>query len=133
MSLFTIQSFTTPAAPIPSQNNCIKYNPMYPSFTPVIGSISVNSSLTGQYSLVYIFGTNFFPNGTTYVNFGPYQNIPVTYYGSNNISFVVPIQAQAGTYDIVVINIYNGNFSTPVNFSYPGVLNYSKSFVYQII
>lgn len=118
--------------PIPSQTNCLKYNPVYPSFTPEIGSVSVNSSSVGKYSLVYIFGTNFFPNGTTYVNFGSFHNIPVTYYGSNNISFVVPINAPKGTYNIVIVNIYNGNFSTPVNFTYPGVLNYSKSSVYQI-
>ena len=133
MSLFTIQSLTVPALPTPSQNNCLKYEPVYPNFTPTISNMSVTSSTAGQYSLVYIFGYNFFPNGTTYVNFGQFQNIPVTYYSSNNISFVVPLNAAVGTYNVVVVNIYNGNFSPAVNFTYPGVLNYSKSYSYQII
>jgi hypothetical protein len=133
MSLFTVQSFVVPAVPLPSKNNCLKYKPAYPSFTPVISSISVNSSIAGQYSLVYIFGYNFFPNGTTYVNFGQFKNIPITYYGSNNISFVVPLNATAGTYNVVVVNIYNGNFSPAVNFTYPGVLNNSNTYSYQII
>jgi hypothetical protein len=133
MSLFTIQSFVKPALPIPSQNNCIKHKPVYPSFTPVMSNISVISSYAGQYSLVYIFGYNFFPNGATYINFGSFKNIPVTYYGSNNISFVVPLNATVGTYNVVVVNIYNGNFSPAVNFTYPGVLNYSNSYSYKII
>jgi hypothetical protein len=114
-------------------SKCLKYNPVYPSFTPVMSNISVTSSNAGQYSLVYIFGYNFFPNGTTYINFGPFKKIPVNYYGSNNISFVVPLNASVGTYNVVVVNIYNGNFSPAVNFTYPGVLNYSNSYSYQII
>jgi hypothetical protein len=116
-----------------NQLACRKYNPGYPSFTPSISTISVNESNFGQYTLVYIFGVNFFPNGATYVNFGLYKNIPVTFYGSNNISFVVPINAPIGTYTVVVVSIYNGNFSTPVKYTYPGVLNYSNAIIYQII
>ena len=115
MSLFTIQSLNIPPNRIPSQTNCLKYKPEYPVFKPIISNLSVQSSFARQYSLVYIFGYNFFPNGTTYVNFGQYQNIPITYYGSNNIAFSVPIQAKPGNYDVNVVNIYNGNFSLPVN------------------
>lgn len=112
---------------------CRKYKPVYPSFTPIINTLSVNESVSGQYSLVYIFGFNFFPNGTTFVNFGSYKNIPVTFYSSNNISFVVPTNALIGSYDVIAVNIYNGNFSPPVKFTYPAVLNYSNSLSYTIL
>jgi len=131
MSAFTTNPITTVSTNInTTQNNCRKYNGFYPSFAPVISSLSITESIPGQYALVYIFGYNFFPNGTTYINFGQYKNIPITFYSSNNISFVVPLQATDGTYNVVVVNIYNGNFSSPVKYSYPGNLNYSNSVTY---
>jgi uncharacterized protein (TIGR03437 family) len=106
----------------------------YPSFNPVINSLSVNSSLVGRYTMVYIDGSNFFPpsNGITYVNFGNYTNLHITFYSSFNISFVVPLNAVAGNYSVTVVNVYNGNFSLQVNTSYPGILNYSNSVVYTL-
>jgi hypothetical protein len=106
----------------------------YPSFNPVINSLSVNSSIVGAYSMVYIDGSNFFPptNGITYVNFGNYTNLPITFYSSFNISFVVPLNAGAGNYTVTVVNIYNGNFSLQVNTSYTGIPNYSNSVVYTL-
>jgi len=112
---------------------CRKHVSFYPSFTPSIINLSLTQTAVGEFALVYIFGYNFFKNGTTYVNFGGYKNIPITYYSSSNISFVVPADVSVGSYDVVVVNIYNGNFSTPVNYSYPGVLNYSNSFSYKIV
>ena len=116
-------------------NNCIKYKGFYPSFTPVINTLSTNSSINGVYSLVYIIGQNFFPscNGTTFVNFGSIKNLPITFYSPFNISFVVPLNAISGNYDIVVVNIYNGNFSPQVNQSYPGIQNYSNSITYTLL
>jgi hypothetical protein len=114
------------------QDICRKYNGFYPSFKPTIYSLSTYESNVGQYNVVYINGLNFFPNGTTYVNFGIYTNIPITYYSSNNISFVVPTQALFGSYNVVVVNIYNGNFSKPVQYSYPGNLNYSNVITYYL-
>ena len=110
------------------------YNNSYPKFNPVINSLSVTSSVVGAYVIVYIDGSNFFPpsNGITYVNFGNYTNLPITFYSSFNISFVVPINAVAGIYTVIVVNIYNGNFSPQVNSSYPGILNYSNSVVYTL-
>lgn len=105
---------------------CRGYKSFLPSFAPVINSLSVTTSAAGEYSLVYISGYNFFPNGVTYINFGSYRNLPITFYGSNNISFVVPLNATAGTYKVVAVNIYNGQFSLPVNYSYPANLNYSQ-------
>jgi hypothetical protein len=115
-----------------TQITCRLYKPLLPSFTPVISNLSVTSSAAGQYSLVYINGSNFFPNGITYVNFGPYKNIPIVYYSSFNISFVVPLNATAGNYNVVVVNIYNGQFSLPVKNSYPGNLNYSLPVTYTL-
>lgn len=106
----------------------------YPSFNPVINSLSVNSSIVGTYSMVYIDGSNFLPpsNGITYVNFGNYTNLPIIFYSSFNISFVVPLNAGAGNYTVTVVNVYNGNFSPQVNTSYTGTLNYSNSVVYTL-
>jgi hypothetical protein len=106
----------------------------YPSYVPVIDYLSVITSTAGTYSLVYISGNNFQPPsiGTTYVNFGNYKKLPITYFSTNSISFVVPIDAIAGDYSVIVINVYNGNFSTAVNNTYPGVLNYSNSVIYTL-
>ena len=103
-----------------------------PSFTPEIYSISKITSAAGAYSVVFIIGKNFLPNGTTYVNFGTYQNISVSYFSSNNISFVVPINAIIGPYDIIVVNNYSSNFSANINNFYNNNLNYSNSKIYTL-
>jgi hypothetical protein len=103
-----------------------------PSFTPEIYSISKITSAAGAYSVVFIIGKNFLPNGTTYVNFGTYQNISVSYFSSNNISFVVPINAIIGPYDIIVVNNYSSNFSANINNFYNNNLNYSNSETYTL-
>ena len=107
--------------PNTSINRCRK-SVGYPNFTPIIYGASVTTSVSGVYTLVYITGENFISpvNGTTYVNFGSFLNLPITFYSSFNISFVVPLNALAGSYNVVVVNVYNGNFSTAVNTSYPG-------------
>ena len=115
-----------------TQITCRLYNPVLPSFSPSIINMSVTSSIAGQYSLVYINGNNFFPNTVTYVNFGQYTNIPITFYSSFNISFVVPLNAAAGNYNVIVVNTYTGQFSPCVNNSYPGNLNYSNSLNYTL-
>jgi uncharacterized protein (TIGR03437 family) len=83
---------------------------------------------------VYINGSNFIPtcNGVTYINFGIFKNIPITFYSSFNISFVVPLNATKGTHNVVVVNVYNSNFSPSVNQSYPGIPKYSNSVAYKI-
>jgi hypothetical protein len=106
----------------------------YPSFNPKIYSLSVTTSVSSVYSLVYINGSNFFPpsNGSTYVNFGSFTNLPIIFYSSFNISFVVPLNVVAGNYNVVVVNLYNGNFSTAVNNSYPSIPNFSNSVTYTV-
>jgi hypothetical protein len=103
-----------------------------PSFTPVIYNLSVYTSLAGTYSNVLITGQNFLPNGTTYVNFGNFKNIPVSYMSSFNISFVVPTNAPVGSYNIVVVNTYNSNYSANINNIYNQNLNFSNSVAYTL-
>lgn len=114
--------------------NCRRYKSVYPSFTPIINSLSVNSSVAGTYSNVMISGYNFLPPcyGTTYVNFGTFKNLPITFYSTSSISFIVPLNAVSGNYNIQVVNIYNGNFSPTINQSYAGNLNFSNSQPYTL-
>jgi hypothetical protein len=115
-------------------SNCRKISKEYPSFTPEIFSLSTTSSKKGSYSVVYINGSRFLPTciGNTYVNFGPYTNLPITYFSSNSLSFIVPLNAKVGNYSVVVVNVYNGNFSPQVNTSNPGDLNVSNAISYTI-
>jgi hypothetical protein len=115
-----------------SSRKCRGYNSFYPSFTPMLESLSVTSSQAGSYSLVYVNGSNFLPNGTTFIKFSGLGYLPVIYYSSFSLSFVVPVNALPGSYDVQVVNLYNGNFSSPINQSYPGNLNFSKSITYTI-
>jgi hypothetical protein len=103
-----------------------------PSFTPNLSSLSSTTSPSGAYSLVFVDGSNFLPNGTTFIQFGGLGYLPVTYYSSITLSFVVPLNAVAGNYAVKVVNLYNGNFSPQVNQSYPGNRNFSNSITYTI-
>jgi uncharacterized protein (TIGR03437 family) len=103
-----------------------------PSFTPVIYNLSVDTSLAGTYSNVIITGQNFLPNGTTYVNFGGFTNIPVSYFSSFMISFVVPTNATAGSYNVVVVNTYNSNYSANISNIYNQNINFSNSVAYTL-
>jgi hypothetical protein len=115
-------------------NGCRKYKASYPPFAPTINSLSVTSSGVGAYSLVYIYGTNFLPScyGTTYVNFGPYKQLPITFYSTTSVSFVVPLDAIVGVYNVVVVNIYNNNFGQAINQTYAGNPNFSNPISYQL-
>jgi hypothetical protein len=113
-------------------SRCRKYKGFYPNFTPSIGYMSTITSIAGEYSFVAIQGNNFLPNGTTYVNFGNYKNIPVTYIGSFSIGFVVPPMAPSGSYNVVVVNVYTDNFAPSVNQTYQGTLNYSSPVIYTL-
>jgi hypothetical protein len=105
-----------------------------PSFAPTINNLSVYNNSPGAYSLVNINGGNFLPQcyGNTFVNFGPYKSLPITFYSSFNISFVVPENAPIGFYNVTVVNVYNSNFSPAINQTYPGTLTYSNSITYEI-
>lgn len=116
-------------------NNCRKYKSIYPSFAPTIHNLSITSSISGKYKNVMIIGSNFLPPcyGTTYVNFGLFKNLPITFYSTFNASFIVPLNAIPGSYSVQVVNIYNGNFSPSVNQSYPGNPNFSNAIIYTLL
>ena len=114
------------------RRNCKLAKGFLPSFTPEIYSLSVDTSLSGSYSNVVITGQNFLPNGATYVNFGNFKNIPVSYFSSFTISFVVPISATIGSYNVIVVNNYNSNYSANINTIYNQNLNFSNSMTYTL-
>jgi hypothetical protein len=111
---------------------CPRNKGFLPSFTPNLYSLSVTTSASGAYCVVNVNGTNFLPGGTTFIQFGGFGYLPVTYYSSFNLSFVVPLNAIPDNYPVKVVNLYNGNFSTPVNQSYSGNLNYSNAITYTV-
>lgn len=114
------------------RRRCKLSKSILPSFKPEIYNFSVYTSLSGAYSNVLINGRNFLPNGTTYVNFGNYKNIPVSYFSSFNISFVVPINAPVGSYNVVVVNNYNSNYSANITTIYNQNINFSNSMTYTL-
>ena len=116
-----------------STRKCRKWRESgYPSFTPVLDNLSVTSSVSGVYSNVYVNGSNYLPNGTTFIQFGNMGYISVIFYSSFNLSFVVPLNASPGSYEVKVVNLYNGNFSPEINQSYTGNNNYSQPITYTI-
>jgi hypothetical protein len=114
-----------------STRKCRKFKSSYPSFTPVLNKLSVTSSPAGGYSVVYVDGSNFLPNGTTFIKFGN-GYIPVTYFSSFKLSFIVPLNATVGDYDVQVVNLYNDNFSPQKNQTYTGNINLSNPITYTI-
>ena len=82
-----------------------------PNITPIIYGLSTYTSKISEYIVIYISGANFFPFGTTNVTFGPFNNIPVTYYSSFSISFSLPQSTRSilalGTYSVQVTTINN--------------------------
>ena len=130
-SQFISSAVTTSVTP-KTTRKCRSYNGFYPSFNPILNNLSVTSSSAGSYSVVYVNGSNFLPNGTTFVKLGNFGYIPVIYNSSFNLSFVVPLNVTPGNYNVQVVNLYNGNFSPQVNQSYPGNLSFSNSITYTI-
>jgi hypothetical protein len=90
---------------------CPRLKNGYPSFTPIINGLSITTSVFAAYSLVYVTGGNFLPNGTTFIQFGTFGYIPAIFYSSSSISFVVPLYLEPKKYNIKVVNLYNNNFS----------------------
>lgn len=91
----------------------------YPDTSPVISRLSIYSSVKGVYTVVYITGQNFQIAGVTTVNFGIHKNIPVTFYSSMNISFVIPSNALVGAY---VVQVFNNIYPTQL---YSNTVNYN--------
>lgn len=117
----------------PRKPLCRRYRHGFlPSFVPVIVQLSVTTSKSGAYALVYIKGSNFLPNGTTLVKFGTMGLVPNVYYTASLLGFTVPLNAESGSYQVQVVNVYNGNFSPQVSQSYPGIPNYSNAVTFTV-
>jgi hypothetical protein len=94
---------------IPSSVKGRKYKYLYPNTSPIIYSLSLTESVLGDYTICDISGKNFSKSNTTgnsTVSFGNITNIPVTFFSSLNISFVVPfIHLSPNTpYNVQVVN-----------------------------
>ena len=91
-------------------NRCRIPSSVYPDITPVIYDLSTYASFLGKYTVVHIYGNHFSqygPMGYSVVHFGKEVNLPVSFYNSQEISFVVPINAVPDLYSITVVNINN--------------------------
>jgi len=104
-----------------NHNNCRKYKGFLPNKNPVINSLSNYISSFGIYNVVYITGVNFTTYGTS-VNFGPYKNIPVIFFSSSYISFVVPVNIPIGNYNVQVTT--NNNSNSNPDLLYSNVVSY---------
>jgi hypothetical protein len=112
---------------IASTVNARKYKYSYPNTSPVIYSLSPAQSVLGEYTVCYINGLNFSKENTTgnsTITFGGIANIPVIFYSSLNLSFVVPnsINLVAGT--TYLVQVVNNNY-------FPSTL-YSNKFEYYL-
>lgn len=87
---------------------CRRYKGFFPDIIPRIVLLTPNTSVFGQYKEVQISGLNFNrsgPLGFSTVTFGNIKNIPISFYSSLNITFVVPVIGVApGTYEVQVVN-----------------------------
>lgn len=95
---------------------CPNIEKVFPNQTPIIYSLSQYSSNQGEYTVIYITGENFVygnsKNGNSSKNTevimisnngtGEKTIIQTTYYSSNNISFVVPVNFSSGIYKLYV-------------------------------
>lgn len=84
---------------------CLRFSNKSPDFTPLIYLLSTNQSAYNTYTVVNVQGYNFFP-GNTVIFFGE-TVVPISYYGSTGLSFVVPISSPRGTYEIRAANVTN--------------------------
>ena len=90
-------------------NSCRSYiQGNYPNLIPNIYSLSsYNAPIfrTSTYPFtIYILGTNFNANEITSITLGSYKNIPITFYSSTSISFIIPLNAKIGEYNVQVVN-----------------------------
>ena len=106
------------------QTACLSYvQGTYPDLTPTILSLdtyNANNLYTSIYPYtVYVRGINFSANGITSVTFGYYKNIPITFFSSNSISFIIPLNAKPGEYTVQIVNtnIYGSLFSNTIVFT----------------
>jgi len=102
MSTFPIQYQYT-------QTACLTYiEGKYPDLIPTIIHLDTYNANYLQTSTrpftVYLRGINFSANGITSITFGTYKNIPITFFSSTSISFIIPLNVKQGEYNLQVVN-----------------------------
>jgi hypothetical protein len=105
------------------QLKCRKYKGFLPNLTPTINSLSSTISAPGVYALVYVNGENFTPYNIS-ITFGTIQNIPIVFYSSFLVSFLVPLDVSEGIYNVQVV-INNNNNLTINSLLYSNTVNYT--------
>ena len=91
------------------QTACLSYvEGKYPDLTPTILSLDTYN-ITYLYTsvkpyTVYVRGLNFNTNTVTSITLGPYKKIPITFLSSTSISFIIPLNAKPGEYNVQVVN-----------------------------
>jgi hypothetical protein len=105
---------------ISSNSSCKKNSNTIPNFSPIITNLTPDTCPAGVYTQVTVYGNNFSLGssiGYTVIIFGD-TIIPVTFYGSKTISFIVPTSASPGIYTVQAVNILypNSFYSNIVNF-----------------
>ena len=96
-----------------------------PNITPIISSLSTYTSESGKYKVIYV-ACNKFNFNTTSVTFSNAifkSSIPVIYFSTFSISFVVPINAPIGIYNIQVLIIDESRLSP--NIVYSNIISYT--------
>jgi hypothetical protein len=124
MPVFTNNPLTSNVSvKIPSQSLCRKYKGFLPNINPIIYFFSNDECLQNSYLVVYVNGENFTPNNLS-VTFGSITGIPIVFYSSFQISFIVPSNLSQGFYSVKVVANNNNNYI-------PGLL-YSNSVFFEI-
>ena len=128
-----LQSLTSGTTSVTTTSSpCLKLKNIYPSFTPSVSGLSTTTSLSTAYTMVYVNGSNFFPNGSTFIQFGSFGYVPAIFYNSSLLSFVVPLNLTPGNYIVKAVNLYNGNFSLGGSQNFAGNHLYSNYITYTI-
>jgi len=114
-----------------SFQTCQKYKKNLINYDPTITYVTPEDSIYNKYTEVYVYGSNFFPNGSSFVKLGNIE-VSVSYYSSNLVTFIVPNNIGPGTYTLNVVN--NISYS-PINVTSvpPSQLSKSNSVNFIII
>ena len=114
-------------------NTCSRYKRVVPNLTPFISGLSIYSAKSNTYVLVYVYGGNFFSNGTTTVNFGNIKNLAINFLSQSSFFFQLPVSSIAGNYNITVENNIFLNGTTVVSNTGNGLTLVSNSIKFTII
>jgi hypothetical protein len=112
---------------------CSRYKRVVPNLTPFISGLSIYSAKSNTYVLVYVYGGNFFSNGTTTVNFGNIKNLAINFLSQSSFFFQLPVSSIAGNYNITVENNIFLNGTTVVSNTGNGLTLVSNSIKFTII